>query len=309
MHRYIIKRLLMMLLVVLGVSFLIYFIMDLAPSDPVWAILGEFGTQEEYDRLVVELGYDRPVLVRYIDYMLGLVQGDLGYSHRFKMDVMEMYLQRLPATMVLASAAAVFATVLSIPMGIVAALRRGSITDNAISALSVAGIATPNYWMGLVLIILFALNLGWFRSGGFETWPDVILPAVTLGVNFMALSNRTTRSSMIDVLQQDYLMLARAKGVEEKKVITKHALKNALIPIITVVGMQFAGSLGGSVVTETIFAWPGIGRLLVDAIKMQDVEVVTGFLIMSSIITSLILLAVDILYAFVDPRIKAQYSK
>ena len=160
-----------------------------------------------------------------------------------------------------------------------------------------------------MLIILFALNLGWFHSGGFESPKDIVLPAVCLGFNFCALMTRTTRSSMIDVLSQDYLLLARAKGVSERKVITKHALKNALIPIITVGGIKFSGALGGSVVTESVFAWPGVGRFVVDAIKKQDVEVVTGFIILTAIFSSLVLLAVDILYAFVDPRIKSQYSK
>jgi len=169
--------------------------------------------------------------------------------------------------------------------------------------------AAPGFWMGLMLIILFALKLNWFNSGGFASPLDVVLPAVTIGIENMARTTLTTRSSMIDVLSQDYLMLARAKGVKEKKVITKHALKNALIPIITVAGIQFTSALGGSVVVESVFSWPGVGRLVIDAIKSQDVEVVTSSIIMTSVITSAILLVIDLLYAFVDPRIKAQYSK
>jgi len=215
----------------------------------------------------------------------------------------------LPATMLLALSATIVATVISIPIGVYAALKRGTIEDNIVSAISVFGLAAPNFWVGLMLIIMFALNLGLFNSSGFESWKDVILPAITVGTGHMALVTRTTRSSMIDVLKQDYLMLARAKGVKERKVITKHALKNALIPIITVTGIQFTGSLGGSTITETVFTWPGVGRLVINAIKAQDVEVVTGSIIMTAMITSCILLVVDILYAFVDPRIKAQYSK
>ena len=309
MYKYVIKRLLMLVFVIIGVSFLIYFIMDMAPGDLALTILGEEATQEELEALRHELGLNRPVIIRYGEYMWNLLHGDLGYSQKYKMDVWELYMQRLPATMLLALSACIVATILSIPLGIVAALTRGSLTDNVISGISVFGLAAPNFWVGLMLIIAFALHLGWFNSGGFQSLKDVVLPAITVGTAHMALVTRTTRSSMIDVLRSDYLLLARAKGVEEKKVITKHALKNALIPIITVTGMQIGSSLGGSVVTETVFSWPGVGRMIVESIRSQDVETVTGSIIMTSILTSLILLLVDILYAFVDPRIKAQYSK
>ena len=309
MLRYIVKRLLMLLVVIFGVSFMIYFVMDLAPGDPVRSALGEFATEEEYEAMKIQMGYDKPMLVRYGKYMLGMLHGDLGYSQRYKMPVFEMYMQRIPATIALAAAGTAVAIIISMVLGVIAALRRGTLLDNAISAVAVVGIAAPIFWVGLMLIILFALNLGWFHSGGFESPKDIVLPAACLGFNFCALMTRTTRSSMIDVLSQDYLLLARAKGVSERKVITKHALKNALIPIITVGGIKFSGALGGSVVTESVFAWPGVGRFVVDAIKKQDVEVVTGFIILTAIFSSLVLLAVDILYAFVDPRIKSQYSK
>ena len=309
MQRYIAKRLFMLLFVVIGVSFMIYFIMDLAPGDLASSILGDDASPEEYEALREELGLNKPVIVRYLKYMWDLLHGDMGYSYKYNMPVMDMYLQRLPATMLLALSSTIVATFLSIPTGIYAALKRGTIQDNVVSAFSVFGLAAPNFWVGLMLIIAFALNLGWFNSSGFESLKDVVLPAITVGTGHMALVTRTTRSSMIDVLRQDYLMLARAKGVKEKQVITKHALRNALIPIITVTGLQFSGSLAGSTVTETVFSWPGVGRLVINAIKAQEVEVVTGCIIMLSIITSCILLLVDILYAFVDPRIKAQYSK
>lgn len=309
MYKYIFKRLLMLIFVIVGVSFLIYFIMDMAPGDLARSILGEEATTEEIEALRHELGLNQSVVVRYVKYMWNLLHGNLGYSHKYRMDVWELYMQRLPATMMLALSATIVATLLSIPMGIYAALKQGSIQDNIVSALSIFGLAAPNVWVGLMLIIAFALHLGWFNSGGYESLKDLVLPAITVGTAHMALMTRTTRSSMIDVLRSDYLMLARAKGVAEKKVITKHALKNALIPIITVTGMQFSGSLGGSVITESVFSWPGVGRLVIDSIRSQDVETVTGSLIMTAVLTSLILLIVDILYAFVDPRIKAQYSK
>lgn len=309
MYRYVLKRFLLLFVVIIGVSLLIFAIMDLAPGDIVLTIIGEDGTQEDYERTRLELGLDKPLLVRYAKYMLGILKGDLGYSYKYRTPVWNLYMQRLPKTLILAFSATVVSMAFSIPLGIYTALRQGSWQDNVASAFSMIGLAAPNFWVGLMLILLFSLHLGWFNSGGFQSWKDVILPALTVGTGHIAMDTRTTRSSMIDVIRQDYLMLARAKGVKENKVITKHALKNALIPIITASGIQFTTSLGGSVITESVFSWPGIGRLVVDAIKSQDIETVTGTIIMTSIIASIILLIIDLLYAFIDPRIKAQYSK
>ena len=299
----------MLVLVVLGVSFMIFFTMDMAPGDLAITILGEDATLEELAALREELGLNDPLLVRYGRYMWNLLHGDIGYSYVYRMNVWDLYIQRLSSTIILSIATIIVSHVVSLPLGIYASLRRGSIQDNIASGVSMIGLAAPNFWVGLMLIIAFSLNLGWFNSGGFESWKDVVLPAITVGTGQTALLTRTTRSSMIDVLSQDYLMLARAKGVSEKKVIRKHALKNALIPIITVSGTQFCACLGGAVLTETVFAWPGIGLLIVNSIKSNDYETVTGAIIMTSILTSLVLLLVDILYAFVDPRIKAQYRK
>ena len=309
MHRYILKRVAMLIIVMLGVSFMIFFTMDLAPGDQANLILGEGATDEEVEALREELGLNDPVLVRYGRYMKNFLKGDLGYSYKYKQDVWPMYMKRLKASVALAVATIIVSHLISIPLGIYAALKQGTIQDNLASALAIFGLAAPNFWVGLMLIILFALKLGWFHSGGLETWKDLVLPAITVGTGHTALLTRTTRSSMIDVLRQDYLMLARAKGVSEKKVIRKHALKNALIPIITVSGMQFSALMGGAVLTESVFSIAGIGTLVVGAIKSQDVETVTGSLIMTSLLISVILLMVDILYAYVDPRIKAQYSK
>lgn len=309
MHRYILKRIAMLLLVMLGVSLLIFFIMDLAPGDQALMILGEAATEEELNALREKLGLFDPFFVRYGRYMWNFLHGDLGYSHKYLSNVLPLYFNRLGATVVLALASALFAHLLSIPMGIYAALHQGKVSDNIVSALAIVGLAAPNFWVGLMLIILFALKLGMFHSGGFVTLSDVVLPAITVGTANMALLTRTTRSGMIDVLRSDYLMLARAKGVSEKMVVRKHALKNALIPIITVSGIQFSAMMGGAVTTEAVFSFPGIGTLLVGAIKSKDTVCVTGCLIMTSLLVSVILLLVDILYAYVDPRIKAQYSK
>lgn len=308
MWKYVVKRVVQLLFVVLGVSLFIFVVMDFAPGDIVLNILGEEATEEEYEAKREELGLNDPLIVRYGRYMWKLLHGDLGYSQKYKMSVWSLFSQRIGATFLLALSATFVSLLFSIPLGIYTALHQGSIQDNVVSAFSMVGLAAPNFWVGLMLILLFSLRLGWFHSGGFNSWTDVILPALTVGTGHIAMDTRTTRSSMIDVIRQDYLMFARSKGCSERKVITKHALKNALIPIIAAAGIQFTGSLGGSVVTESVFSWPGIGKLVIDAVKSQDIETVTGTIIMTSVIASVILLFIDIIYAFVDPRIKANYK-
>jgi peptide/nickel transport system permease protein len=309
MHRYITKRLMMLIPVIIGVSFLIYFIMDLAPGDIVSLIAPE-ATLEQQAELRHEYGYDRSVLYRYGQYMKGLVTGDLGTSFLTKKPVWDTYKERLPATLKLALGAIIVSNLISIPLGIFSAVHSGSIWDNISMVLALVGLSMPNFWLGLLLIIGFSLGLGWFPSGGAtEGMRSIILPAITVGTGHAAMLTRTTRSSMIDVIRQDYLRTARAKGASEKAVIQKHAFKNALIPIITVSGTQLAACLGGAVLTETVFAWPGVGRLIIDSVNQRDVPAVTGSIIMTTILISCILLCVDLLYAFVDPRIKAQYAK
>ena len=309
MLRYIAKRLFQMIFVLMGVSFMIYFIMDMAPGDLATTILGDEAPIEEIEALREELGLNKPVIVRYARYMWKLLNGDMGFSYKYNKTVWELYSSKMPLTIRLGMSATIFAVVTSIPLGIAAALNRGTLVDNSLSAISILGMATPNFWVGLMLIILFSLRLGWFNSGGYESWKDIILPMITAGTSSMALATRTTRSSMIDVMRQDYLMLARAKGLKESKVTNKHALKNAMIPILTVIGMNFSSGLAGATITETVFNLQGVGRLVVDAVKSQDVETACGCIIMVSMFSSMILLLIDILYAFVDPRIKAKYSK
>ena len=309
MLKYIAKRLFQMIFVLIGVSFLIYFIMDLAPGDLASTILGDEASIEDIEALQEELGLNDPVIVRYARYMWNLLHGDLGFSYKYNMTVWELYSSKIPLTIRLGLSATLFAVVTSIPLGMIAALKRGTLIDNTLSAISILGMATPNFWVGLMLIILFSLKLGWFNSGGYESIKDLVLPMITAGTASMALATRTTRSSMIDVMRQDYLMLARAKGLKESKVTTKHALKNAMIPILTVIGMNFSSGLAGATITETVFNLQGVGRLTVDAVKSSDTETTCGCIIMISMLSSLILLLIDILYAFVDPRIKAKYSK
>ena len=309
MFRYILKRLAMLIPVIIGVSFLIFFAMDLAPGNEIDVLYGESLTPEQMAELEHEFGYDRSVFYRYGKYMLDFVRGDMGTSSYLKVPVLEAYFQRLPATAFLAVASIIVAHLISIPLGIFSAKRAGSLADNGSMILALLGLSIPNFWLGLMLIIAFSLYLKWCPSGGVDGLKSVVLPAITVGTGYTAMLTRTTRSSMIDVIRQDYLRTARSKGVPEKTVINKHALKNALIPIITVSGTQLGGILGGAALTETVFSWPGVGRLIVDAVSFRDVKLATGALIMTTILSSIILLSVDILYAYIDPRLKAQYSR
>ena len=308
MYRYVIKRLLLMIPVIIGVSFLVFFIMDMAPGDAVDVLAPEGATAEDLEAIRHDLGLDKPVVVRYIDYMAGMLHGDLGVSYISKTDVFQTYVEKLPATIKLSFASILISVILSVPLGIYSATRQGTIQDNISMAFAMIGLAMPQFRLGHLLIIVFSLKLQWFPSGGDQTLSSIVLPAITIGTGLMATLTRTTRSSMLDVLKQEYLRTARAKGIPEKVVVMSHALRNALIPIITIIGTQLAGVLGGSVLTETVFAWPGVGRLIVDSLNMRDTPLVTGSIIMTTILLSFVLLLVDLLYAAVDPRIKAQYT-
>ena len=310
MHKYILKRLLMLIPVIIGVSFIIFIAMEMSAGDPVLMIAGEEASQEVIEQLRIEYGYDRSVFYRFGQYLLNLLHGDLGNSYRYKAPVWDLYMERLPATAILAVTSVLMGYVLSIPLGIIAAVKRGSLIDNGVTVISLIGQSMPNFWQGILLIIWLSLNHRIFPSYGFnDGWKSLVLPSITIATSNMALLTRTTRSSMVDVLGQDYLRTARSKGVGESKVVLKHALKNALIPIITISGTQLASIMGGSVLVETVFAWPGVGRLMIDAINQRDVNLACGCIVMTTIITSVILVLIDLAYAFVDPRIKAQYVK
>ncbi|MGN0159733.1 MAG: nickel ABC transporter permease [Brotaphodocola sp.] len=308
MHKYVIKRLVMLIPVILGVSFLVFFIMSLAPGDTARAILGENAPIEAVEALREELGLNDPVVVRYCNYMLDLLHGDLGTSYKSGRPVFTEIASRFPTTLKLAFWGMVFAVILSIPIGTISATKQYTTLDNVSMVLALLGVATPNFWLGLMLIIVFSLHLGWFPSNGAEGWRSVILPVITVGTGCMANITRTTRSSMLEVIRQDYIRTAKAKGVSHNKVINKHALKNALIPVVTVIGLQFGSLLGGAVLTETVFAWPGVGTYLVNSIKAKDTPAVLGCVIIFSICFSIVNLCVDLLYAFIDPRIKSKYK-
>ncbi|MDO5298757.1 MAG: ABC transporter permease [Clostridia bacterium] len=309
MYRYVLKRLVMLIPVILITSFIVFFIINLAPGDVVAQLTGGDATQEEIAQVRAQLGLDQPILIRYIKYLGGLLHGDLGTSYVTGRSVYASYMEKLPATLQLALASIFVSILISIPLGISSAVHQGSIRDNVGMVAALLGLSMPNFWLGLLLIIVFALNLGWLPSGGSDGFKSIILPAITVGTGLTAMLTRTTRSSMLDVIRQDYLRTARAKGVPERLVIRKHALKNALIPVITVIGTQLGSCLGGAILTETVFSWPGVGRLILDAVNSRDIPMVTGCIVLKTITISIILLIVDLLYAVVDPRIRAQYSK
>lgn len=309
MHKYVFKRLLMLIPVILGVSFLVFFIMSLSPGDPARTILGENAPQESVEALREELGLNDPVVVQYVNYMKDLLHGDLGESYKSGRPVFGEIVSRFPATLKLAFWGMLFAVALSIPIGIISATKQYSIIDSISMVFALLGVATPNFWLGLMLIIAFSLNLRWFPSGGMEAgWRSLVLPVITLGTGCMANITRTTRSSMLEVIRQDYIRTAKAKGVSNRKVINRHALKNALIPVVTVIGLQFGSLLGGAVLTEAVFSWPGVGTFLVNSIKAKDTPAVLGCVIVFSICFSIVNLCVDILYAYIDPRIKSKYK-
>ena len=252
----------MLIPVILGVTFLVYFILGLTPGDPATLITGGEADEATVEAVREELGLNDPVVVQYARYMWDLLHGDMGESWSTKRDVFKSVMDVMPNTLKLGWWSMVFCIVTSLPIGIISATKQYSIMDNVCMVLALLGLATPNFWLGLMLVLLFSLNLGWVPSGGMSGWNSLILPVFTLGTSDMALLTRMTRSSMLEVVRQDYIRTARAKGVSEKVVIRKHALKNALIPIITAMGLQFGGMLGGAMLTETVFSWPGIVRLM-----------------------------------------------
>lgn len=308
MYKYVLKRLLMLIPVIIGVSFLVFFIMSLSPGDPARTILGETAPIEAVEALREELGLNDPVLKRYVDYMGGLLHGDMGTSYKSNRPVFDEIMGRFPATLKLSLWGMLFAVALSIPIGIISATKQYSLVDGVSMVGALLGVATPNFWLGLILIIVFSLNLKWFPSGGMDGWKTYIMPVITLGTGCMASITRTTRSSMLEVIRQDYIRTAQAKGMKQRVVITRYALRNALIPVITVIGLQFGYLLGGAVLTETVFSWPGVGTYLVNSIKAKDTPSVMGCVIVFSIAFSIVNLLVDLLYAFVDPRIKSKYK-
>jgi peptide/nickel transport system permease protein len=308
MHKYILRRLLMLIPVMLGVSLVVFSIMHFTPGDPAVMILGERATTQEIFSLREQMGLNDPFLVQYVRFVTNAATGNFGRSLITNEPVVVSILSKFPATLQLAFFGVLIAVAIGIPVGIISATKQYSFFDTASMIIALLGVSMPNFWQGLMAILLFSVTLQWLPPFGHGTLAHIVLPAMTLGTSTAAIITRMTRSSMLEVIRQDYIRTARAKGLKESVVVNKHALKNALIPIITVIGLQFGYLLGGAVITETVFAWPGIGTLLVGAIRQKDFPTVQGAVLFIAITFSFINLLVDILYAFVDPRIKSQYK-
>ncbi|NWF92799.1 MAG: ABC transporter permease [Syntrophaceae bacterium] len=304
MLRYVIKRLISTLPVLIGISFLLFFMLRMLPGDPAQVLAGQMATPEEVQNIRHQLGLDRPIFTQYALFLGRLVRFDLGRSARTQNPVIEEVWARLPNTILLAVAAIILACLFGIPAGILSAVRPYTWIDYLVTSMALFGISMPVFWLGLMLVVLFSVILQWLPAGGTGTWKHVILPSITLAAFVVAFIARMTRASMMEALAQDYTTTARSKGLKESVVVVKHALKNALIPIITVVGLQFGLLLGGAVLTETVFAWPGLGRLIVDSILARDYPVIQGAILIFGLLYILVNLMVDLVYAFVDPRIR-----
>ena len=304
MLQYVIKRLLSTIPVLIGISLLLFFMLRMLPGDPAQVLAGLMATPDEVELIRHQLGLDRPIHVQYAFFLGRLARFDLGRSARTQNPVTEEIWARLPNTMMLAVVAITLACLFGIPAGIISAVRPYTWLDYVVTSTAIFGISMPVFWLGLMLVVVFAVWLQWLPAGGTGTWRHVILPSFTLAAFVVAFIARMTRSSMIEVLSQDYTTTARSKGLKEQVVVIKHALKNALIPIITVIGLQFGMLLGGAVLTETVFAWPGVGRLIVDSILARDYPVIQGAILVFGLLYILVNLVVDLLYAYVDPRIR-----
>jgi peptide/nickel transport system permease protein len=304
MKAYILRRLWQSALTLVGVSVLVFVILRVVPGDPAKMLLPDGAPQSAVDELNRQLGLHEPLYVQYGLFLQSVFRGDFGQSFQYRAPALRVVVERLAATVQLALAALLITVGVGVSLGIVAAVRRGTGYDYASTVLAVLGQSLPNFWLGIMLILLFGVALRWLPTSGFESWRHLILPAVTLAAFPMALVARLTRSSMLEILGRDFIRTGRAKGLAERAVILRHALRNAAVPLLTVLGLQIGTLLGGAVITESVFAWPGMGKLVVDAIFFRDFPVVQTVLILSATIFVVINLLVDLLYTVIDPRIR-----
>ncbi|HKM39268.1 MAG TPA: ABC transporter permease [bacterium] len=308
MIRYIFKRILWMLPITLGVAFIVFFIVSSTPGDIPRIILGSDAPASAVEQLRLEMGLDKPILTRFALYIVGVVKGDFGTSYRSGTPVWPQIAERFPVSLKLCLCAMTFAVAIGIPLGIISAVKQYSILDNICTVVALFFAAVPPFWFGLMLIFLFALNLGWFPTGGLSTPTSYVLPTLTVGVPAAAELMRLTRTTMLESIRADFVRTARAKGISERQVVFKHALKNSLLPIITQIGMTFGVLFGATAMSETVYVIPGLGTLILNAVKSKDVPLTTGAILWLSVTFSIIMLVVDLLYAYIDPRIKAKYQ-
>jgi ABC-type dipeptide/oligopeptide/nickel transport system permease component len=304
MSRFLLRRVLLTLPVLFGVATLVFSLIHLVPGDPVLAMLGESAQPQDIEQMRTRLGLDRPLYVQYVNFMRNAAAGDLGTSLRTDRPVSTLIAERMPATFELAAAAVVVALVMAIPLGVLAAVRVGTSIDRTATTLALVGISMPTFWLGPLLAIVFSVMLGWFPVSGRGTLSSLVLPAITLGAPLAAVLARMTRASVLEELRELYVLAARARGVSRARAVLKHAFRNSLIPIVTVLGLQLGSVLTGAVITETIFAWPGVGRLLVQSISARDYPAVQGCVLLIALTYVTTNLLVDVAYGFLDPRIR-----
>jgi len=304
MRTYVLRRLAQSALTLLGVSVLVFVILRVLPGDPARMLLPDGAPESAVAELNRQLGLREPLVVQYGLFLGSVARGDFGQSFQYRAPALRVVLERLPATVHLTLAAMLITIAAGVPLGIFTAVRRGTRYDVAGTIVAVLGQSLPNFWLGIMLILLFGVALRWLPTSGFAGWTSLVLPAVTLAAFPTALVARLTRSSMLEILNRDYIRTGRAKGLAERRVVFRHALRNAAIPVLTVIGLQIGALLGGAVITESIFAWPGMGKLIVDAIFFRDFPVVQTVLILSATVFVVINLAVDLLYTVIDPRIR-----
>lgn len=304
MGRYIAYRLILTIFVLLGVSLVVFFMIRLVPGDPAQLLADQWATKEDIEQLRRDMGLDKPITVQYLLFMDRILHGDLGNSVITKVPVTSEIAARFPYTLRLAVTGTVIAVVIGTLAGTISAVKPYSVFDNSAMILALLGVSTPAFWLGLMFILVFSVYLGWFPAMGATTPKHLVLPSLTLGLLTAGVIARQSRSSMLQTLQEDYIVTARAKGLLERVVVYRHALKNALIPVVTVVGLQFGHLLGGTVLVESVFSWPGMGRLLVDAIFTRDYPLIQGAVLMFAMVFALVNLSVDLLYGLLDPRIR-----
>ena len=304
MTRFIARRLLLPIPVLAGVATLVFSLIHLVPGDPVEAMLGESASTQDVANLRHQLGLDRPLYTQYVAFVRGVVTGDLGQSLRTGQSVVGAIAERMPATIELAVAAMLFAVLVAVPLGIVAAVRGGTAVDHVATALTLIGISIPGFWLGPILALVFAVELGWLPVSGRGTPAHLVLPAITLGAPLAAVLARMTRASLVGELREVYVLAARGRGVSRARAVLRHAFRNSLVPLVTIVGLQFGAVLTGAVITETIFAWPGVGRLLVQSITFRDYPLVQGCILLIAAAYVSMNLITDLLYGFLDPRIR-----
>ena len=306
MVKYIVKRLILIIPIIFGISIILFTIMNLTPGDPAQMLIGDTYTEEALDQLRAELGLDKPFFQQYIDYIWNALHGDFGISYRTRNPVFDEVFSRFPHTVAITFLSIIIQVVVGVIVGIVAAVKQYSLLDTISQAITMVLASVPDFWIGLMLLLLFSVKLGLLPLSGIENWTGYILPAVAVALPYMANLIRLTRSTMLDVMRMDYIDTAKAKGVPKKKIIFKHALKNALLPVVTLAGVNISWMLGGTIVIEQVFNIPGIGSLMITSIRNKDTPVVMATAMFIAELSCLINLATDLIYAAIDPRVKAQ---